>query len=261
MYHRVVVKEPAFTNYNIHVTQQKMEQQLVFLKDHGFEPVGFEDLLHRPIPEKPVILTFDDGYEDNYLYLFPLLKKYRMKAVLYLLGNRRRRNNFWDIPGGIPEAALLKPGQIKEMLKSGLVEFGAHSMSHAGLAKLSPEEIREEIGGSKRALEAFLKRPVVSFAYPFGSVNEDIKNITAREGYIFGVAVYTGPARFSGDLMEIRRIEMFPQTSMCAYRVKTSGFYLRIQRSFGCDYLRKTKETFQRYRRLLGLIKRNRDGT
>lgn len=229
MYHRVVGEAPASSKHNLHMLQRDMEKQLQFLKVRGFETVTFEDLLTRPIPAKPVLLTFDDGYEDNYRHLFPLLQKYRAKAVLYLLGNRRHRNNFWDMANGETEASLLKEGQIQEMDQSGLVEFGAHSMDHSKLTEMTMGKIEREVAGSKKALEAFLKKPVFSFAYPYGSVNEEIKKITRAAGYTFGVAVNSGPTRFSGDLMEIRRVHMFPRTSLFEYWKKTSGFYLRYR--------------------------------
>ncbi len=239
MYHRVAAEEPPPTGFNLHVSQSAMDRQLCYLRSHGFVSIGFMDLLGRPLPRKPVILTFDDGYEDLYHYLFPLLGKYRMKAVLYLLGNRRPRNNFWDLKDGYPEASLLKPSQIKEMLRSGLVEFGAHSMSHSDLTALSPGEIRKEIGGSKKALESFLKIPVVSFAYPYGAVNSGIKAAAAREGFSFGVAVDSGPVLFAKDLLEIRRIMVFSWTSLLEYRVKTSGFCLRLNALPGYQALGK----------------------
>jgi peptidoglycan/xylan/chitin deacetylase (PgdA/CDA1 family) len=156
-----------------------------------------------------------------------------MKAVIYLMGDRSLRNNAWDMNEGIHEAKLLTPPQITDMLKSGLVEFGAHSMSHPDLTKISPYEIRKEVGGSKKALEAFLGKPVVSFAYPYGSVNEEIKSITAQEGFTFGIAVESGPTYFGDDLMEIQRIYVPSWTSIFNYRIKTNGFYMRYQRLSG----------------------------
>lgn len=233
MYHRVVEKAPAGSKYNVYVTKEILEQQLQFLKRGGFETITFGDLLTRKVPSKPVILTFDDGYEDNYLHLLPLLKKYGMKAVVYILGNRRHKNNFWDIPQGEPEAALLKEKQIKEMSESGLAEFGAHSLNHTKLTDLKPLEIRKEVEESKKAIEKLLGKPVVSFAYPYGLCNDEIKKITQEAGYIFGIAVKGQFTRFADDLMEIRRVHMFPQTSLFDFWKKTSGFYHRYRKLLG----------------------------
>jgi peptidoglycan/xylan/chitin deacetylase (PgdA/CDA1 family) len=229
MYHQVLPEAPPVSKYNLHVTAADLEKQLQFLKARGFETVTFEDLMKRRLPRKPVILTFDDGYENNYHFLLPLLKKHLMKAVIYILGNRRHRTNFWDVPQGEAEHALLTPAQIKTMTQSGLVEFGSHSLNHSKLTLLKPKELEKEIAGSKTALEAFLRKPVVSFAYPYGFVNEEIKKMTAAAGYTFGIGVNNGPSRFKDDLMEIRRVHLFPKTSAVEYWKKTSGFYLRYR--------------------------------
>ena len=233
MYHRVVEKAPDSSKYNVYVTRETLEEQLRFLRNHGFATITFEDFSTRRVPSKPVILTFDDGYEDNYLHLFPLLKKYHMKAVVYILGNRRHKNNFWDIPQGEPEASLLKEKQIREMSESGLVEFGAHSMNHVRLTELKPPEIRKEVEGSRKAIEELLGKPVLSFAYPYGQLNAEIKKITAQAGYPFGIAVKGRFSRFGDDLMEIRRVHMFPNTSLFDFWKKTSGFYHRYRKWMG----------------------------
>ncbi len=233
MYHRVSPTAPASSKHNLQISQAEMERHLLFLRDRGFEAIGFEDLLTRKIPRKPIILTFDDGYEDNYRYLFPLLRKHKMKIVMFLLGNRKHKTNFWDAADGEEPAALLKPGQILEMAKSGLVEFGAHSLNHSKLTELGSKEIEREVVGSKKALETFLKKPVLSFAYPYGFTNEKIKKITQVAGFTFGIAVNTGPTRFGKDLLEIRRIHMFPNTSPFKYFKKTSGYYLRYRGLLG----------------------------
>jgi len=233
MYHRVVDQPLSSSRFNIYITQEDLAKQLLLLKRWGFETVTFQDLLIRKIPKKSVILTFDDGYEDNYHRLFPLLQKHQMKAVLYILGNRTHTLNFWDVPQGEPEAPLLKSEQIKEMSQSGLVEFGSHSMNHVRLVGLAPDEAQREVGDSKKALEEFLQKPVISFAYPFGVFDEQTKKITAQAGYTFGIAVNRGPRRFSRDLMEIRRVHMFPKTSNFEFFKKTSGFYLRYRKWTG----------------------------
>jgi peptidoglycan/xylan/chitin deacetylase (PgdA/CDA1 family) len=233
MYHQVVQKAPAVSKFNLHVTREDLDRQLRFLKDRGFETVTFQDLMTKRLPRKPILLTFDDGYEDNHKNLLPLLREHRMKAVIYILGDRKAKTNFWDTPKGEAEHPLLKPAQVLEMAQSGLVEFGSHSMRHSRLTLLKPAEVEREVAGSKKALEDFLKKPVVSFAYPYGFLNQEIKESVRRAGYTFGIAVNGGPTRFRDDLFEVRRVHMFPKTSMFEYFKKTSGFYLRYRRLLG----------------------------
>jgi peptidoglycan/xylan/chitin deacetylase (PgdA/CDA1 family) len=233
MYHQVLDKQPAVAKFNLHVLTADLEKQFLFLRERGFESIVFNDLLTKRIPKKPIILTFDDGYENNYRFLFPLLRKFRMKAVIYILGDRKPKTNYWDKPLAEAAHSLLKPTQILEMQKSGLVEFGSHSLSHARLTTLKKPEIEKEIAGSKRILGAFLKKPVLSFAYPYGLFNEEIKKITQAAGYTFGLTVQHGPSRVKDDLMEIKRVHMFPKTSMFQFFKKTSGFYLRYRALLG----------------------------
>lgn len=233
MYHQVTAKVPAFSKFNLHITREDLDKQLRFLKDRGFETITFMDLMTQRLPKKPILLTFDDGYEDNYRDLLPLLREHRMKAVVYILGDRKVTTNFWDTPKGEAEHSLLKPAQIREMDQSGLVEFGSHSMRHSRLTLLKPAEVEREVAGSKKALEDFLKKPVVSFAYPYGFLNQEIKESVRAAGYTFGIAVNGGPTRFGDDLFEVRRVHMFPKTSMFEYFKKTSGFYLRYRKLLG----------------------------
>ncbi len=210
MYHRVVREAPALSKFDIYVTRDQLERQFQSLKARGFETVTFGDLLGPNVPPKPVILTFDDGYEDNYYNLFPLLKKYGMKAVVYILGNRRHKTNYWDLDKGEPEAPLLTAAQIREMSASGLVEFGSHSLNHTRLTDLKAAGARREIEGSRKVLEKFLRKPVLSFAYPYGVHNAEIRKMTAKAGYAFGVSVDGRYSRFGGDLFEIKRIPISP---------------------------------------------------
>lgn len=228
MYHRVVDGEPATSKYNIHITGENLEKHLLFLKVRKFTTVTFSDILEKRLPKKPVILTFDDGYEDNYHHLLPILRKYDMKAVVYLVGDRKN-NNHWDMRNGEPEVPLMSDEQIKAMAASGLVEFGAHSMSHSRLVDLPLVEIEREIQESKKAIEALVGKPAVSFAYPYGNLNEEVKRVTAEAGFRFGIAVNDGPWRFGGDPMAIRRVHIFPTTGVFDLFKKTSGFYFRYR--------------------------------
>jgi peptidoglycan/xylan/chitin deacetylase (PgdA/CDA1 family) len=232
MYHRLVDRAPDYTKFDLHVTTADFEQQLIWLQRWGFTPVTFGDLMEKPAPRKPIVLSFDDGYEDNYLNLLPLLKKYQVKAVLYILGDRSVRRNEWDIPKGEPAVPLLSDAQVLEMSESGWVEFGAHSMTHQKLTEASSDEARRQVEDSKKSLEKLLGKPLLSFAYPYGSVNESVKRTVREAGFSFGIAVGTGPTRFSADPMEIRRVPMAPKTSRFEYLKKTSGFYLRYRKIF-----------------------------
>lgn len=230
MFHRVVERIPPGPLYDIHYTKEKLEKLLQSLGDEGYETITFGDLLRGGLPRKPIVLTFDDGYEDNHQYLFPLLKKFRMKAVIYLLGDRTVPSNVWDAAKGAVDAPLMSQEQILEMGASGLVEFGGHSMTHARLTELPPAEMERQVRECKSSLESFLGGPVLSFAYPYGFFNPEIKEAVRKAGYLFGIAVEWGPDHFGEDLMEVRRICLSPDAGKFEFLWKTSPFYPAFRR-------------------------------
>lgn len=230
MFHRVVEKIEPGPLYDINYTRENLDKLMAFLKARGFQTVTFEDLLTQPAPLKPIVLTFDDGYVDNYLNLLPLLRKHGMKAVIYLLGDRSVPSNLWDKDKGAPEAPLMNREQILEMAASGLVEFGAHSMTHCKLTQLDSAAMEREVKGCKSSLENLLGKPVLSFAYPFGFFNEAVKKAVAEAGFLLGIAVEWGPDDFGRDLMETRRVCLSPDAGPLEFSWKTSPFYPAFRR-------------------------------
>jgi peptidoglycan/xylan/chitin deacetylase (PgdA/CDA1 family) len=93
--------------------------------------------------------------------------------------------------------------------------------------------MKKEVGESRKALEDLLGEPVYSFAYPYGDLNGEVKDAVREAGYTFGIGVESGPTRFGADLMDIKRIHMFPYTSGFDFLKKTSGYYLRYRKLIG----------------------------
>ena len=231
LYHRVVPEAPKDSHHGIWVTIQSFEQNLHSLKHRGYSPITFEQyqlFLNREfiLPKKPVILTFDDGYEDNYTFAFPLLKKYGFPAVIFLAAETKRRTNFWDADE--PQVPLMNNEQIREMSGAG-IEFGSHTVTHPNLSHCSPEQMRKELFESKKILEQLTGKKIISLAYPYGAVNEHIKSLAAEAGYIFGIATNSGPLKFYEDFLEIRRTQIFPWTDRFGFWKKTQQRYLRYK--------------------------------
>jgi peptidoglycan/xylan/chitin deacetylase (PgdA/CDA1 family) len=231
MYHRVVPEAPNNSSHGIWVTLHSFEQNLISLKQRGYSPITFEQYQlfldgKFILPKKPIILTFDDGYEDNYTCAFPLLKKYGFSAVIFLVTDAMRRTNFWDADE--PEVLLMNEKQIREMSAAG-IEFGSHTVIHTNLSKCSREQIRKELVESKQMIEQLTGKEVVSIAYPYGAVNETIKSIATEIGYEFGIATNSGPLKFYEDLFEIRRTQIFPWTDRLGFWKKTQHWYLKYK--------------------------------
>lgn len=236
MYHRVVAKPLTNSKFNVYVTAEEMDFQLGSLISRGFTPVTFAELQQGVHVPKPVILTFDDGYLDNYEVLLPLLKKHRAKAVIYALGDRSLRENAWDVVKGEPAAPLMTDAQLRECHASGLVEIGSHGMTHRRLPDLTVQQARDEITAAKASLEAVLDAPVVSFAYPYGAYGDREVDYVRDAGYRFGIGTVNGPLSLWRDYFRIRRITIFPGTRPLEFWKKTCGYYLRYCKFKGKDF-------------------------
>ncbi len=234
MYHRIT-DHVVVTNgaRDFCVRAKSFRRQLELLEWLGFTPITFNDYRlvldgELNLPKKPVILTFDDGYVDTFEIAFPLLEEFGMKGVVFALGDRSISHNVWDAHDGLANTRLMTDQQILEMHAAGH-EIGSHSMSHPKLTLLPREKAWEEISRSRMLLEMLLNAPVRSFSYPYGLVNEMLKNMVADAGYSLACGVYTGPARFGLDPFELRRIAVPGSLNSVGFGVRMLAPYSRYQ--------------------------------
>ncbi|WP_297596252.1 polysaccharide deacetylase family protein [uncultured Cetobacterium sp.] len=238
MYHRVIKDESEKGVHGTYVTLKQFEEQMNYLKEKGFETVTFKDMLNNRYKQrfdkdkKWIMITFDDGYRDNYENAFPILKKLDFKGIIYILDGLNY--NKWDVENpGNPEKsfALMDKKELLEMQNYG-IEFGGHTSSHPELAKLTLEKARGEVALSKTNIEKIIGVKLISFAYPYGNLNLDVKNLPEEVGYTFAVATDSGSLTFSDDLFEIRRIGIFPTNNLFNFKRKVSGKYnfIKIKR-------------------------------
>jgi len=231
MYHKVTDAKIE-SKHRIFVTKYLLKKHFSWLKLWGKTPITFHDYHDfktgvkplKDFPKRPVILTFDDAYLDNYTNLFPLLKQYDFKAIIFALGDSKKLTNFWDVAQGEPEVPLMTLQQRKEMLAWG-VEFGAHSMNHKNLIELSAEEAFEEIKVSKETLEKELQTKVISFAYPYGKYNDEVKSLVKKAQIPYSVVIDSGGMTIEEDPLAIFRSYIFPEDGFVSYFKKTSSWY------------------------------------
>jgi peptidoglycan/xylan/chitin deacetylase (PgdA/CDA1 family) len=202
-YHSVPKKAIGYYD----VAAEHFERQLEYLK-RNYDLVTVDSLVddtrHNPNDRKPKIaLTFDDGYENHYSIVYPLLKKHRTPAVFFITTEY------------VAKKGMLDWNQIIEMARNPFVEIGCHSYSHPDLTSLSVSAILEEVKTSKEILEEQLKQKVELFAYPGGCYNNDVKKIVEFCGYRHAL---TGLVRFrQDDPYEIRRIWLCSKTQELNY--------------------------------------------
>ena len=165
MYHSVL-ETPTTALTDLFVRPSEMEQQLIYLRDNGYDTIFFDDLDHISDYDKPILLTFDDGYRDNYTNLFPLLQKYNMKATIFMISD------------AIYSSSFVTAEMLREMSDSGLVSIQSHTVSHIELGFQSNEtEIRRQLLNSKQVLEAITGKSITTLAYPNGSSNALTRSI------------------------------------------------------------------------------------
>ncbi|PJJ58881.1 polysaccharide deacetylase family protein [Hymenobacter chitinivorans] len=238
MYHKIPL-EPLQTKHRIFVTLANFEQHLQFFRRKNFTPITFRDYLAfangekelSEFPARPIILTFDDGYTDNYTNLLPLMQRYGYRGVIYLLGDATVRYNFWDVDADPtePRCELMSLEQKRTFVAAGW-EIGAHTLRHPNLPTLPAEQAAQEIAQSKQQLEQELETTVVSFAYPYGGLNEQVKHLVREAGFAFGVATDTGGLHLEDDRFQIFRINMFPEETASSLLKKTASWYRKYYR-------------------------------
>ena len=238
MYHKIP-DAPIATKHQIFVTKENFAKHLAYFKNHAISPITFRDYQdfasgRRPLaefPRRPIVLTFDDGYIDNYTNLLPLMQQYGYRGVLYLLGDFEVRHNQWDLIADPtePRADMMDPAQKQAFVAAGW-EIGAHTQTHAHLPALPAAAAAVEITASKAALEQRLGTEVLSFAYPYGDLNAETKALVAQAGFTFAVATDSGGMHLEEDRMQIFRINMFPHETAGSLFKKTSSWYRRYYR-------------------------------
>lgn len=237
-YHRIVESLDEAGKHGIYVTAERFDEHLNYLKRNNFRAITFEEALDikRNCTEgKYVIISFDDGYEDNYRLAFPILKKYGFKAIIFLVAGLEY--NSWDSKSDEPKLKMMNQEQILEMQAYG-IEFGSHTLSHADLTKVSIEEAHNELAESKKILEEKLDREIKSFAYPYGNCNEEVKKAAIKTGYKLVYATDNAPLGLHEDLFQIRRIGIFPNTTVHGLSRKVKGDYIFKREKKDSRYLR-----------------------
>jgi peptidoglycan/xylan/chitin deacetylase (PgdA/CDA1 family) len=204
MYHGVVARGGQ-PNTRFDVRAEAFSRQLDLLAAHGWETARVADLTRGPAAGKRrVVITFDDGYRNNHAgAVRPLLDR-RMTASWYVVSDFVGGVAPW-VTGGLRERELLTAEELREMIGAGL-EIGSHTRRHRDLTKSADDELRSEVGDSRRDLEDRLSAPIQTFAYPYGRYDGRVREAVVAAGYDAACSARSGFVRIVEDRYAIRRV-------------------------------------------------------
>jgi peptidoglycan/xylan/chitin deacetylase (PgdA/CDA1 family) len=211
-YHRV---HPESLTGTLTVAPGTFEKQMALLA-HRWKPVSLLDLVNwiegkMSLPRRAVVVTFDDGTEDNFTHAFPILSKYRIPATIFLNPGSNTFNR-------------LKLDQIIQMHDNGIT-FGSHTYSHSYLPSLSLEQVYQELRKSKEWLEKLI-RPIEFLSYPVGGFTSEIVNIARKVGYRAACTTNRGLKRHPINPWALRRLTMHNgATSSFGMFIRCFGYY------------------------------------
>jgi peptidoglycan/xylan/chitin deacetylase (PgdA/CDA1 family) len=193
IYHHIV---PDHAPGVLFVTPDGFEQQLKYLQDNGYRSISFTDLADAlnygaPLPERPVILSFDDGWENQFQYGFPLLQKYGFGATFYI------------VSGYVDHPNFMTTDQLRTMVAAGMV-IGCHSHTHPSLPSLgAAARLENEVAGSKAWLEDHFGIAIDTFAYPYGAYSAAVTAAVKAAGYRTARTCDTGTHATADNLVTL----------------------------------------------------------
>ena len=255
MYHEIA--QPAETGSHLAVPPTSVASQLAYLHDAGFQTVTAGALAESMsggtgrLPERAVVLTFDDGFEDFHRQALPLLDRHGFTATLYVTTGWVQ--DAGPLPAGRRPGQMLCWSQVAEAAAAG-IEIGAHSRLHPQLDQLPRQRLREELRSSKAQLEDQLGRPVPGLAYPFGYSSAAVREEARAAGHGYACAVGNALPRPGTDPLALPRLTVRRSTSMQAFQQITHG--RNIPMVFGKDRaLTKGYAMVRRARAALGQVR------
>ncbi len=220
MYHRI---ETADKEVRTSVSPASFARQMDFLARHRYRVIPLTELTRRirrgeAPPRHAVVITFDDGYEDNYREAYPVLARHDFPATIFV------------IAGLVGKPDYLTWEQLREMQGKNIA-VGSHSVNHFRLTELAPADARREIVDSRRLLEEKLQREVTLFCYPLGGASTTVETMVAEAGYAGACITKPRPAFRPDDVFALPRLRISASAdNLFVFWIKTSGYYFWLKR-------------------------------
>lgn len=209
MYHNIN-DNYKLENSNIEISNDMFMEHLEAIHQAGFTTITFDEYVaysngEGTLPAKPILLTFDDGYLNNYTNAYPMLKKMNMKATIFIVTGRM------GMQGGVVYPHFTWE-QAKEMEESGYIDIQSHTYFHNDLTAISRENLIYELRKSRFLIYKYLGKKAEYLAYPYGNFNDEVKMSAKEAGYEACVEIklgYPGVNKLGDDLYQMKRITAF----------------------------------------------------
>jgi len=213
------------------ISPKTFEKQIRFLAECGYQSISPEFIVaavHNDVklPEKSILITFDDGYENFYNYAYPIMKKYGYTGIVFLLAgytdgwiSATPTMNFWDVKLGWRRFEHLSLSQIQDLSQEGFF-FGSHSVNHLFLTHQDDSTAKFEIRNSKSILETLLRKPIHFFAYPYGDYDARTARLVKESGYTAAFSLNPGNIVKADNLYFLPRIAIYNCDTMWSFKAK-----------------------------------------
>lgn len=259
MYHSLSCSSNArFKQFAVPPT--RFAEQIAYLYDHKYTPITVTQLMQarsqneNALPERPVVLTFDDGLAD-FLTALPVLQRYHFPATLYIATAFIGGTSCWLERERESWRPMLTWQQVSEVSASG-IECGAHTHSHPQLDTLTVARAKEEIERSKKLLEDHLGQEVLSFAYPFGYFTTRIRQLVREAGFHSSCAVRHAMSVENDNPFSLARLMVSGGMNQEEFAALLTGHGTSPARAIYTLYARSRTPVWQLIRRNLAMMRR-----
>ena len=231
-YHQLASPPPGAADPFLYVSPRRFEAQLAALRQAGWTCAPLADTLTAgDNAARKAVVTFDDGLASVLEHALPPLARHQFRALEFLVAGLLGRRNEWDIAKGDVPEKLMDAAQVRDWLAAGH-DIGSHSMTHRNLRHLDPAAAREEIAGSKRALEDLFGVPVAHFCYPYGRWNDAARDLAGEAGYHTASTLRFGVNTCQTPRLELRRIYPLSSLELLAKAAHRLARAVRSRRQF-----------------------------
>ena len=198
--------------------------QMEYLHRHDYAVIRLAQLVRSlrdggDLPNRSVVITFDDGSSCTYEKAMPILKKFDFPATVFVISGLVGGSNEWLQRVGFPERRMLSVEEVRRLDAAGL-DVGSHTVSHPWLGRIPLDQARAEVRDSKTQLEDFLGRQVMHFAYPYGDYTAAVRDLVVEAGYMAACSTRWGKNHAKNELFAVRRVEIKGQDSLLQFALK-----------------------------------------